>query len=240
MDNMRRNTSIQSIESGLNFPLDNTITKPLRSKHFGSHLQPMSVQHRPSHQRKLSCEEIINEMEKEQDAVVVRLLRELERLKEENMQLRKHMHQGRPFLSRNNSEKDLNLLDDYESNYHYSLSESSSSPRNSLYVPYQPTPHARRPSPIGINITNSNSMMPIDTSLPTLSLQKKRGSITPTGSSSNILLTENNDSHHWLKSADLDPQQKVPRRWSLSDDNAGRYIEATSETAKRLQEYKLK
>lgn len=238
---MRRNTSIQSFDSGLNFPLDNTITKPPRSKQFGSHLQPMSVPHRPSHQRKLSCEEIINEMEKEQDAVVVRLLRELERLKEENMQLRKHMHQSRPFLSRNNSEKDMNIMDDYESNYHYSLSESSSSPRNSLYVPYQAAPpYARRPSPIGINMTNANSMVPIDTSLPTLSLQKKRGSITPTSSSSNVLLMENNDNHQWLKTADLDPQQKVPRRWSLSDDNAGRYIEAPSETAKRLQEYKLK
>lgn len=43
--------------------------------------------------RRLSREEIINEMENEQDAIVVRLLREMEALKMENLQLRKQLNQ---------------------------------------------------------------------------------------------------------------------------------------------------
>lgn len=233
---MRRNRSFESIEIG---------HTQRKSKQFGSHLQPMSV-HRPVHQRKLSCEEIINEMEKEQDAVVVRLLRELERVKEENGQLRKHLYQNRCSISRSNSEKDLVFMGEHEWNYHYSHSETASSPRDSLSIPHPSAPRARRPSPIGLSMSNSSQMIPIDTSMATQSLQKKRGStsVAPNSSSSSILLTENGENNNWAKqgATDVDPKFKVPRRWSLSDETGGHFVgeRNPSDATRRLHEYKLK
>ncbi|QLQ80245.1 hypothetical protein HG537_0D02460 [Torulaspora globosa] len=208
---MRRNRSVESIE---------TEYDTRRSKQFGSHLQPMSA-HRTVHQRKLSCEEIINEMEKEQDAMVVRLLRELERLKEENVFLRKQLAH-----SRSNSERDLNYAEEYVSNYHYSLSEASSSPRNSL------ASRGSRPSLGGAS--SSNHTIPTESSL-----HRERGSnsINSTSSSS-ILLSEATERR---SVTDIDPRVKIPRGWSLSVDPATRLADERGvDTTRKLQEYKLR
>lgn len=128
---MHRNTSFESCDS-------ESDSRKSVSKQFGSHLQPMSVS-RPSSQRKLSCEEIINEMEKEQDAMVVRLLRELDRVKEENAHLRKQLALNH---SREGSDKELSG-EEYEPNYHYISSEYSPSPAS----------RARRPSSMSQSIS---------------------------------------------------------------------------------------
>lgn len=67
-------------------------------------------------------EEIINEMEKEQDAIVVRLLREIETLKEENSRLKNQLHH--PVPARRSSpffEGESAILDDDDCNYGYTL-----------------------------------------------------------------------------------------------------------------------
>lgn len=198
---MRRNRSVESIE---------TEYDTRRSKQFGSHLQPMTA-HRGVHQRKLSCEEIINEMEKEQDAMVVRLLRELERLREENVFLRKQLAHSR-------SSSDLNYADEYVSNYHYSLSEVSSSPRS----------RGSRPSLVAANSSHA---------IPTESLHRERGSIT-SGSSSSILLSEGAERR---SVTDIDPRVKIPRAWTLSVDPAARLADERGvDTTRKLQEYKLR
>ncbi|CAI4062653.1 hypothetical protein SKDZ_07G4040 [Saccharomyces kudriavzevii ZP591] len=73
-------------------------------------------------QRRLSREEIINEMEKEQDAIVVRLLREIETLKEENSRLKNQL--SHPSLTRRSSpflESESAILDDDDCNYGYTF-----------------------------------------------------------------------------------------------------------------------
>ena len=75
-----------------------------------------------SAQRRLSREEIINEMEKEQDAIVVRLLREIETLKEENSRLKNQLHH--PVPARRSSpffESESAILDDDDCNYSYTF-----------------------------------------------------------------------------------------------------------------------
>lgn len=205
---MRRNRSIESSDSE---------SDTRKSKQFGNHLQPMSVS-RPQTQRKLSCEEIINEMEKEQDAMVVRLLRELERVKEENVHLRKQLALGQ---NRDSSDRELSGAEEYESNYHYSSSEYSSSSRNSL------ASRARRPSSMSQSLSGE---------LPAQSIHNKRMSsvVGPGAASSTVLL---NDERH--RASDVDPRLAVPRGWSVSDEAPSRRIEAGDGT-RRLQEYRLK
>ena len=75
-----------------------------------------------SAQRRLSREEIINEMEKEQDAIVVRLLREIETLKEQISRLKNQLHH--PVPARRSSpffEGESAILDDDDCNYGYTL-----------------------------------------------------------------------------------------------------------------------
>ncbi|QLL34327.1 hypothetical protein HG536_0G01860 [Torulaspora globosa] len=214
---MRRNRSVESIE---------TEYDTRRSKQFGSHLQPMSA-HRTVHQRKLSCEEIINEMEKEQDAMVVRLLREVERLREENVFLRKQLAHS----SRSSSERDLNYADEYASNYHYSLSEASSSPRNSL------ASRGSRPSLVAVG--SANHTFPAESSMSSQSLQRERGSNSATsGGSSSVLLSEGTERR---SVTDIDPRVKIPRGWALSVDPAARLADERGvDTTRKLQEYKLR
>ncbi|CAI7314932.1 BAD_collapsed_G0021860.mRNA.1.CDS.1 [Saccharomyces cerevisiae] len=79
-----------------------------------------------SAQRRLSREEIINEMEKEQDAIVVRLLREIETLKEENSRLKNQLHH--PVPAKRSSpffEGESAILDDDDCNYEEEDEESS-------------------------------------------------------------------------------------------------------------------
>lgn len=194
-----------------------------KSKQFGSHLQPMSA-HRTAHQRKLSCEEIINEMEKEQDAMVVRLLRELERVKEENVFLRKQLAQN----SRNGSERELDFAEEYVPNYHYSLSNASSSPWNS-----------RGSRPSLTNMSVSSHTIPTDSSMLTQSLHRERGSTsTAPGSSSSVLFSEGTERRSVV---DVDPRVKIPRGWSISGAPASRLAdERGAEATRRLQEYKLR
>lgn len=161
-----------------------------------NHLQPNV---RLTHHRKLSCEEIIDEMEKEQDAAVVRLLREVEKLKAENLQLRKQLYSS----SRNNSHSPI-----IDSEYHYML-------------PSHRNTHSRRPSHF-----EGPGFHPIDTSVPTHLVQKKRGSTT-TSPHGSILLMESADT--------VDPLQKVPRRWSVCDAGS-----SPAEAARRWQEYKIR
>ena len=205
---MRRNRSFESTDS--------ESESCRKSKQFGGHLQPMSVS-RPTSQRKLSCEEIINEMEKEQDAMVVRLLRELEKVKEENVHLRKQLAMTH---SRDNSDRELNG-EEYESNYHYSLVEYPSTPNTSLVS------RARRPSSMSQSLS-------LET--PAQSMHKKRGSsvVGPSGASATILL---NDERHSV--TDVDPRLAVPRGWSMSDEVPKRRVEVGDGT-RRLQEYRLK
>lgn len=223
------------------------ITKSPRSRQFGSHLQPMST--RSIQKRKLSCEEIINEMEKEQDALVMRLLREVERLKDDNMQLRKQLYQSRPPLSPRPSsqlpvDKDLIFAvhDDYDMNYHYGMSDSVSSNTSARSSLSQSHPHFnRRASPVGFQAGNPSTALPIDTTNATHSLNIKRGSmsVTPNGSSTSSSVNESDTGHHFLRGApsELDPRQKVPRRWSsISDSNSDTH----TDTARRLREYELR
>ncbi|CAI2026848.1 hypothetical protein SEUBUCD646_0G04130 [Saccharomyces eubayanus] len=75
-----------------------------------------------SGQRRLSREEIINEMEKEQDAIVVRLLREIEALKEENSRLKNQLHYPLPARRSSPSlESESAVFDDDDCSYGYTF-----------------------------------------------------------------------------------------------------------------------
>ncbi|CAI4063155.1 hypothetical protein N7582_002310 [Saccharomyces uvarum] len=75
-----------------------------------------------SGQRRLSREEIINEMEKEQDAIVVRLLREIETLKEENSRLKNQLHHPLPARRSSPSlESESAIFDDDDCSYGYTF-----------------------------------------------------------------------------------------------------------------------
>ncbi|AQZ10311.1 RTS3 (YGR161C) [Zygosaccharomyces parabailii] len=161
-----------------------------------NHLQPNL---RLPHHRKLSCEEIIDEMEKEQDAAVVRLLREVEKLKAENLQLRKQLYSS----SRSNIQCPV-----VDTEYHYML-------------PSHRLAHTRRPSHV-----EGPGFHPIDTSVPTHMVQKKRGSAagSPNGS---VLLMENAEP--------VDPLHSVPRRWSMCGSGT-----SPAEAARRWQDYRIR
>ncbi|QEU59838.1 Rts3 [Kluyveromyces lactis] len=79
--------------------------------------------HPPHHSgRRLSSEEIINQMEKEQDAMVMRLLKEIDLLREENVRLRRSLNQ----LSSNLHNSDVSMSLDPVSASRPNSSSSSS------------------------------------------------------------------------------------------------------------------
>lgn len=130
-----------------------------------------------SRARRLSSEEIINEMENEQDAIVVRLLREIDQLKDENNRLRKNLcavlngdpqTPAGPALSRRSS------LNSCASNSSGSGSLSSSHAGTTPGV-LAATPTASSPA---LSRRPSSSATPIDTLTPTLLLQRKRNSLS--------------------------------------------------------------
>ncbi|EJS43544.1 rts3p [Saccharomyces arboricola H-6] len=128
-----------------------------------------------SGQRRLSREEIINEMEKEQDAIVVRLLREIEGLKEENSRLKNQLHhpvptrKSSPFL-----ESESAIFDEEECNYSYTLDTSmrkfSDGASKRTVLPLTPkdsvTHIAHRPRRLSRNASMSNGTSISDTVFP--------------------------------------------------------------------------
>ncbi|CUS20712.1 LAQU0S01e12904g1_1 [Lachancea quebecensis] len=130
-----------------------------------------------SRARRLSSEEIINEMENEQDAIVVRLLREIDQLKDENNRLRKNLcavlngdtqTPAGPAISRRSS------LNSCASNSSGSGSFSSSHAGAGSGV-LAATPTTSSPA---LSRRPSSSATPIDTLTPTLLLQRKRNSLS--------------------------------------------------------------
>lgn len=122
--------------------------------------------------RRLSSEEIINEMEKEQDAIVMRLLREIDQLREENSRLRKNLgaaYGGDPqpavsaSLSRHSS-----ISSGSSSVGSVSSGGTGVSATRSLNSGALTPLSSRRPS----------SATHIDTLTPTLLLQRKRNSLS--------------------------------------------------------------
>ncbi|CAB4256646.1 similar to Saccharomyces cerevisiae YGR161C RTS3 Putative component of the protein phosphatase type 2A complex [Maudiozyma barnettii] len=117
---------------------------------------------------KLSCEEIINKMENEQDAIVVRLLREINYLKQENTKLRNQLNNNRRKFRRHstgtssastNNIDDEVIIDDDDTNNNMEellpLTPRRSFNNGSTYT----TPiSSRRPSNV-----NSNTIFPIHT-----------------------------------------------------------------------------
>lgn len=182
-----------------------------------NHLQP--ILRSPQHHRKLSCEEIIDEMEKEQDAAVVRLLKEVDKLKAENLQLRRQLHSNSIANSSGSGSRQGSQFSGEsplvaDSEYHYMLP----SHRSSL---------ATRTSVVG-----TPSFHPIDTSVPTQTVQRKRGaSITsPRTSQASV------DPSPLSNNEAIDPLQVVPRRWSVSSVSGSSPAEAT----KRWQDYRIR
>lgn len=162
--------------------------------------------------RRMSSEEIINEMEKEQDAIVMRLLREIHQLKDENAKLRKNLNVA---LSGGSSDS-------------FSPSSPSSrrpsSARSSLsYSPASSSPMcSRRPSSAASN--SCSKAVPIDTITPTLSLQRKRNS------TSNVVLSANSKNDEffenyplatiWPQQTSVETHDSLPRKVPLEITNA--------------------
>ncbi|SCU90243.1 LANO_0D08086g1_1 [Lachancea nothofagi CBS 11611] len=140
--------------------------------------------------RRLSSEEIINEMEKEQDAIVVRLLREIDQLKDENNRLRKNLgavlngdpqtpataatNSTLPQLSRrsslNSNASSASIASNNSSLSGANVNVNGSNSTSVLAL----TPSGTSPAP---SRRPSSSAAPIDTLTPTLLLQRKRNSI---------------------------------------------------------------
>lgn len=186
-----------------------------------NHLQPV-VRSPQQHHRKMSCEEIIDEMEKEQDAAVVRLLKEVDRLKLENMQLRRQLHSNSVVSgssnssSRHGSQFSNEMTMALDSEYQYMLP----SHRNSL---------SARPTVVG-----TPGFHPIDTSVPTQTVQRKRGASITSPRSSQISVEPsplgNNESL-------IDPLQDVPRPWSVSGISGG---SPPMKSTKTWQDYRIR
>ncbi|SCU77755.1 LAFA_0A03224g1_1 [Lachancea sp. 'fantastica'] len=152
--------------------------------------------------RRLSSEEIINEMEKEQDAIVVRLLREIDQLKDENNRLRKNLcsvlngdphtaihttttapHTTLPQLSRRSS-LNSNASSGSSTSLNNSITNISTNTNNQGPSTHSSslasssvlamTPNKTSPVP---SRRPSSSAAPIDTVTPTLLLQRKRNSV---------------------------------------------------------------
>ncbi|SCU83068.1 LADA_0C09450g1_1 [Lachancea dasiensis] len=146
--------------------------------------------------RRLSSEEIINEMEKEQDAIVVRLLREIDQLKDENNRLRKNLTavlngdpqtpapvttgsvlpsqvSRRPSLNSNVSDGSFHggVLGSAHNAPNINVTSNASSNSTSVLAL---TPNCTSPVP---SRRPSSSAVPIDTLTPTLLLQRKRNSV---------------------------------------------------------------
>ncbi|CEP63606.1 Rts3p LALA0_S08e06436g [Lachancea lanzarotensis] len=149
--------------------------------------------------RRLSSEEIINEMEKEQDAIVVRLLREIDQLKDENNRLRKNLcavlngephtaihtanttsttntiapHTSLPQLSSRRSSLSSNASSVNNNNSNLtSCATITSSLAGSSVLAMRPNGTSPVPSR-----RPSSCAAPIDTVTPTLLLQRKRNSV---------------------------------------------------------------
>ncbi|CDO95358.1 unnamed protein product [Kluyveromyces dobzhanskii CBS 2104] len=152
--------------------------------------------------RRLSSEEIINQMEKEQDAMVMRLLKEIDLLREENVRLRRSLNQlsSNMHKSDHSGSLDLGLLSRQNSTSSSSLSQlqlqSQQQPASGLLgvgnvTTSSSTTDSRRPS--------SSSQL-LDSLTP--ELQRKRNSVTkneldfmegysPTLRTGNAILTPN-------------------------------------------------
>lgn len=182
-----------------------------------NHLQP--VLRSPQHHRKLSCEEIIDEMEKEQDAAVVRLLKEVDRLKAENLQLRRQLH--------SNSVASSNGAGSRQGGQFSSESPLVADPEYHYMLPSHRSSLTARTSLVG-----TPGFHPIDTSVPTQTVQRKRGASITSPRTSQVSVEPsplcNNEA--------VDPLQDVPRRWSVSSAEGSPSAEAT----RRWQDYRVR
>lgn len=130
--------------------------KKIKSNH--SHLM---VNTKP---RRLSREEIINKMENEQDAIVVRLLREIDSLKKENALLRNQLHHRKS--TSYSTDDEVAIVEESDANYNFYAELPT--PRNSFGIPTTPS-HSRRPSSSSsVTSTSSSSIFPIDTITPSI------------------------------------------------------------------------
>ncbi|SCV00560.1 LAMI_0G05886g1_1 [Lachancea mirantina] len=140
------------------------VTQTSHGESYSFYSAPAHAQLSPVQVRRLSSEQLFNEMEKEQDAIVLRLLREIEYLKDENTRLRNHASENRlsrptsPNWSSSMSTLCVNCDATRPTMPQRKLSSTSSSDST----------HSRR----------NSSITPIDTVTPTLHLQRKRNSAT--------------------------------------------------------------
>lgn len=119
------------------------------------------------HQRRYSSEEIINQMEKEQDAIVMRLLKEIHVLRDENARLRRR--------SLNLSSGETSL---HDSPQQVSTSSSLSKVPSTNSFCLNPSPQRLLPCrKIFTPVNSRRSSAPVMLDHLTLNLQKKRNSI---------------------------------------------------------------
>ncbi|CCD26219.1 Rts3p NDAI_0H00450 [Naumovozyma dairenensis CBS 421] len=86
----------------INKMISSTTQRPtIISERHNSLSKPSTLNVIPKQKRRLSREEIINEMENEQDAIVVKLLKEIDQLKMENLYLKEQLNQKNQCLRRN-------------------------------------------------------------------------------------------------------------------------------------------
>lgn len=191
-------TSIESVEK--NSPKINNNSNLINSPVMKVK-RSLSQNSRFNTNKKISCEEIINEMENEQDAIVVRLLREINSLKTENSRLRTQLNIFHLKVAGSNSNSnshttryssnDEEAITDDESEYFESntmLTPRNSFNSNKLFFnnSNQISPaSSRRPS-----TTNSNTIFPIATQS-TAFIKPKRSSFSYTTSSVSNLTIEN-------------------------------------------------
>ncbi|CCK72349.1 Rts3p KNAG_0J02700 [Huiozyma naganishii CBS 8797] len=124
----------------------------------------LHVQH-GHQQRRLSREEIINKMENEQDAIVVKLLREIEQLKQENNKLRTTvniLHKRQARCEAGDSNESAIVLEDecVGAGTAYGVP----TPRNSYVLSsYAPTPsHSRQSSFTQGSVGSGSNVFPLE------------------------------------------------------------------------------
>lgn len=137
--------------------------------------QLLTMSNNSNKQRRLSREEIINKMENEQDAIVIRLLREIDQLKRENNCLKSTVNylskkQGINITNHNHTEDD---------------DESAIIIDNSTFSLYTPS-HSRKSSVTSNNNnTNNTTIYPVET-------RQRNVSVSSASSNEHHTLNSNN------------------------------------------------
>lgn len=116
--------------------------------------QLLTVSNKANKVRRLSREEIINKMENEQDAIVIKLLREIDQLKRENNHLRSTINNINKMSNCNNNNKNVPYNVDHHLPVFESDDESAIIIDNANLNLYTPS-HSRRSSMNRISNTSS-------------------------------------------------------------------------------------